>query len=174
MDLHDTVYEQENLETHLQARIHLELDHDDVEVNIGLNKIIIITPLYTYGFFDTCDPKYPYVAIKLPTETNVYTDPGKFVGEIEEVAQGYLIEQGIGDIAPTDKFNLIGLREGILLVENPREKQGYMIENGGQTSSFDFEPSTSASEESIPSDTPTTPGVYTPPDVYIEEIVEPD
>lgn len=160
MDAHDTKYEQENLETRLQARIHFELDHDDVEVNIGLNKIIIITPLYTYGFFDTCDPRYPYVAIKLPTETNVYTDTGKFVGEIEDAAQGYLIEQGIGDVVTTDKLNLIGFREGILLVENPRDKQGYMIENGGQISSFEIE-----------SD---TPGTYTPPDTHIDEIIEPD
>jgi hypothetical protein len=114
------------------------------------------------------------VAIQLPIQVNAYTDPGKFVGKIEDVAQNYLIEQGIEGVVPTDQFNFIGFGENILLVENLGKKQGYMIENGGQVSSFDIESNTPVSDADISTDTSNTPSAYVPPDVFIEEITEPD
>ena len=96
------------------------------------------------------------------------------VGKIEDVAQNYLIEQGIEGVVPTDQFNFIGFGENILLVENLGKKQGYMIENGGQVSSFDIESNTPVSDADISTDTSNTPSAYVPPDVFIEEITEPD
>lgn len=122
----------------LQARIRMELENGEEEIAFGTEEIIFTTPKDIYGFFSTFDSKHPYVAIHIPLDKNAYRDPGKFTGDIEEVAKEYLIEQTPSLINKSDTLYLVGFQDELLLLASNSTNDGYLIDKYGDISTFDM------------------------------------